>query len=210
MSWIVRIEGADRFKRAAARLKKGGQRDIYLALVRGLRKSSNVAVEDVKQVVRGLPIQGHPWRREQPPKRASRKVATGRGGGARARIAHTRRGRSSTPVLAMSNKQFERARSRSGLRDAVARAHRVAIRASGRPTASVRIKVERNLMPADQRELPRYLNKGKWRHPVFGNTDVWVNQTSTAGWFDNTLRKHGPRVAAEIDAQVTAAVNDIP
>lgn len=45
-------------------------------------------------------------------------------------------------------------------------------------------------------------NKGSWRHPVFGNTNVWVTQTygPAKGWFDKTAEKGAPAAQVEMAA----------
>ncbi|MGZ4617180.1 MAG: hypothetical protein ACXV3F_00320 [Frankiaceae bacterium] len=57
-------------------------------------------------------------------------------------------------------------------------------------------------------------NRGRWRHPVFGNRDVWVSQTyePAKGWFDNTAKEHTPEAKAEMEKvllKVTAQVHGL-
>ena len=33
-------------------------------------------------------------------------------------------------------------------------------------------------------------NRGKFRHPVWGNREVWVDQTTVPGWFTKTIRRN--------------------
>ncbi|MGO1049781.1 hypothetical protein [Crossiella sp. CA198] len=186
----MRVFGADRFKVVAAKLKKAGHNDIYRSLAKAIRVSTKPAVDDVKRAVETLQIDGE--------------GSGGRGGGARARAGHALSKRKRLTDAARA-----KAQAGSGLRASVSRAIRTHIRASGRPTAAVRIKVERNLLPPDQRKLPGHMEKGSWRHPVFGNQENWVGQTSTPGWFKGTLRRHGPGIHREIDRQVTAAIKSI-
>lgn len=186
----VRVFGADRFKVVAKNLRQAGRTDIYRSMVKAIRVATKPAVDEVKRTVEGLRIEGE--------------GTGGRGGGARARAAHALSKRKRITDAARL-----RARAGSGLRASVSRAIRTQIRASGRPTASARIKVERNLMPPDQRKLPGHLEKGHWRHPVFGNQGRWVGQTSTPNWFRGTLRRHDRAVWREIDRQVTAAIKSI-
>jgi hypothetical protein len=40
----------------------------------------------------------------------------------------------------------------------------------------------------------RAVNAGKLRHPVFGNTDTWVNQNIPAGFWDRAIEKNRQRV----------------
>lgn len=80
---------------------------------------------------------------------------------------------------------------RSGLRDSAARALKIEYReraTSSRPFLGVRIRMSASSMPPDQRRLPKHMNYGRWRHPVFGDRDAWVTQTALpVGWFDETF-----------------------
>jgi hypothetical protein len=48
----------------------------------------------------------------------------------------------------------------------------------------------------------RASNRGMIRHPVFGNTDVWVSQKVPAGWFDESLKAGASEVRPEIEAAI--------
>lgn len=79
-------------------------------------------------------------------------------------------------------------------------------RASG-PRAGVRIATKNSMLPPEQRILPRLMNRGRWKHPVFGNHKFgegpWVEQTSTAsGWWTMTLKRYRPLVRAEIEREM--------
>lgn len=76
-----------------------------------------------------------------------------------------------------------------GLRREIARNIRVRVRLSGK-----RIGVRVSVGKVDGTNLPRRINKGVWRHPVFGNPDVWVTQAGDRGWFDRTERQQTPAV----------------
>lgn len=80
----------------------------------------------------------------------------------------------------------------SGLRDTVARVTSAKTAVSAR-SASLRVRAAQAKMPHDQRRLPRYLNRGEWRHPVFGG-DVWVTQSTAPAWFDDAAEAVGPGV----------------
>lgn len=90
-----------------------------------------------------------------------------------------------------------------GLRDSVADAMQIQTRMGGEP--SVRLRVNTSKLPTDQRKLPRYMNRAEgWRHPVFGNEDVWAQQTGEPYW-EETLKPFGPQVRKE----VIDVVNDV-
>jgi len=42
------------------------------------------------------------------------------------------------------------------------------------------------------------MDKGKVRHPVYGNRKVWRDQDIQAGWFSKPLNAFAPMVAAEV------------
>jgi hypothetical protein len=58
-----------------------------------------------------------------------------------------------------------------------------------------RIIVDPGRMPSGQGNLPFLMNKGQWRHPVFGGS-AWVTQTSRARWFDDETTGREPQFRA--------------
>lgn len=48
----------------------------------------------------------------------------------------------------------------------------------------------------------RSANRGVIRHPVFGNRERWVSQPVPSGWFDDTMRKHGPDVRPALERAI--------
>ena len=75
-----------------------------------------------------------------------------------------------------------------GLRKKIAGQVRIRTRLTGKRTG-VRIVVGK----VDGTFLPRRINKGAWRHPVFG-TDRWVVQTGKQGWFDDSIAAHARQI----------------
>ena len=91
--------------------------------------------------------------------------------------------------------------SKTSLRAAVAKGIQIDQRTSGR-RAGVTVRTRTSLLPADQKALPRLLNRGSWRHPVFGNREVWVEQQSPVkGWWNDTMATHRPKVEAAVRAE---------
>lgn len=88
------------------------------------------------------------------------------------------------------------------------------VTARGRMTMSgfsAEIKSDGRKMPEGKQTLPAYANAGKsrwrrWRHPVYGNRDVWVTQEwpTARGWFDQTVQDN----ARTFSAAVQAAIDD--
>ena len=84
----------------------------------------------------------------------------------------------------------------TGLRASIARATR--LYTSGR--AGVRIQVSPGAL-GNRAKIPAYVDAGQpWRHPIFGNRRLWVQQQATGdGWFTKTgLREH-PRIKADVN-----------
>lgn len=79
-----------------------------------------------------------------------------------------------------------------GLRSTVASRVKVSVRISGK-RPGVRIRVSKAGMPRGFNNAPKRLNSAKgWRHPVFGNRDLWVTQHGKPGWFDDTVSAFRP------------------
>jgi hypothetical protein len=70
----------------------------------------------------------------------------------------------------------KRAYSASGLRGNLSRATKLEVRTAGKQ-AGVAIRVDGRKMPTHMKSLPSMVEgKKRFRHPVFGNREVWVNQ----------------------------------
>lgn len=153
---------------------------IRRELSASIKKATTPLETDLKAAVMGL---------------ASKGVA---GGGHAQRSAHSA-GRS---ARGLPTKQ-------TGLRKNIAKGVTRKITLAGYRTG-VRVKVDTKYLPANQRGLPKLMNKGSWRHPAgYGRNrgSVWVAQTVTPkGWWDNTVKIHAPKVIAEIEAAATKAV----
>lgn len=84
------------------------------------------------------------------------------------------------------------------LRSAVADEMKIEARLSGRATGA-RLRVPRKRgMPRGFLGAGKALNKKKgWRHPVFGDTNVWVDQVARpANWFDDANESSANRAEA--------------
>lgn len=66
----------------------------------------------------------------------------------------------------------------------------------------VQFAVKSARLPDVLKNMPRKFDSGTpWRHPVMGNTDVWVGQTSKP-WFFEPIRQKLPTFRAEIDKEL--------
>lgn len=83
-----------------------------------------------------------------------------------------------------------------GLREGVAAGVKSEVRLGGEAPGA-RIRARKSAVARFPGAAKR-LNARKWRHPVFGSPDYWVDQTGKPGWFDDTLRRLRPRLVAAV------------
>lgn len=162
----------------AKQLRAGGHGDIVKPFRKAVRDAGKPVLEDVRGTVLRLHIVGQGG------------VSTNvRGGGTAARRAH-----------AVSKK----ARANAGLRATVASSVRVRNLARG-----VTIEVNKAKLPPDQRSMPNDLESTKgWRHPVFGNREVWAAERG-GPWFYPTVRRHAERFRSAIYAAGDVAAAEL-
>lgn len=95
-----------------------------------------------------------------------------------------------------------------GLRGAMSQAARLEMKTTGKQ-AGVAIRVDGRKMPSHMKSLPSMVEgKKRWRHPVFGNRDVWVQQTSHP-YFYNSLRVAGPASRRAVSRVLDGISRDI-
>lgn len=82
------------------------------------------------------------------------------------------------------------------LRSTLAEQVRLSVRTSGNPGA--RVWFDKGGLPPGLPGVAEALNRGRNRHPVFGNKRRWVEQTTTPLWWEKTVRKHTPRMQSEV------------
>lgn len=168
------------FTRAAQHLR-GAPKEIRQELSKAIRTSTQPAVKDLRQAVMAVDSKARA------------------GGGTRQREGHA----------ASRSTSGRPGRGSHGLRASIARAIQTKITYTGYRTG-VRIRVDPTRLPEGQKTLPKAINKGKIRHPVWGNPNRWVTQTfSPSGWFDRTMLRHSARVRRELDAAAKRALRQI-
>jgi hypothetical protein len=89
----------------------------------------------------------------------------------------------------------------TGTRRAVAKAIGVQI-LTGK-NAGVRIRVNRRRLPAGKRGIADAFERGKIRHPVHGNREVWVTQRTGGPWFAPVARRHREGLTHAVDNVLT-------
>lgn len=82
------------------------------------------------------------------------------------------------------------------LRAEIAAAVRISVRTSGNPGA--RVWLDKPSLRPGLPGVAEALNRGRNRHPVFGNKRRWVQQDTTPLWWESTIRKHTPRMQSEV------------
>lgn len=88
------------------------------------------------------------------------------------------------------------------LRRSLAKATTTEVRLSGR-RAGVTLRVSGKKMPEGQRRLPKlWEGESEWRHPVHGNTEVWVSQPARPT-FDRIVPPAAHRVRRRIEKIAT-------
>lgn len=185
----VKVVGTDQFHQLARELKRAGDGRMLREMSAEMKRAADPIVQDMQSTVQGVTTLG----------------GSRGGGGASARAARAQRalrGRRNA-----SERVKQRAFRRSGLRATVARTVKPSVSTGGR-SASVTIKSRSSLMPVDQRRLPMHMNRGRWRHPTFGD-DPWVVQVVTPGWFDKPARRGGPRVRQRAFGVVLRTLNKL-
>lgn len=166
----IEIRGADQLVDLSRRMKAAGQGELKKQMNKEIRDVAKPVVKDLRSAVRGLDS-----------KAAEDGGPVGASSGAAARAIHRGSGSHGS----------------SGLRDTIARAIRTQIKLSGN-TTGVRIEVNKNRLPPEQRKLPQYLNRPRgWYHPVFGNEHNWVRQWARP-WWQVTIRPHSQQIRRDV------------
>jgi len=76
------------------------------------------------------------------------------------------------------------------LRQAIAERITTEARLTGRSTGA---KVKARRLATGFIHAPKRTNANKWRHQVYGNPNVWVDQVGKPRWFDDALKNYGEK-----------------
>lgn len=180
----VKVRGAERFRDAARLCREAERADLRREMVKGMRSAGREILDDQRAEVRRLQISGRRFYG------TGVKRVVGADGQTR-----------QVPVRYRPNTRS------TGLRDRVARSLALELKSTG--SARVRFVAKPEKLPANERNMPRNLDNPKgWRHPVYGNRQMWVAQQG-GSWFWPPI-KRGIRVFRQrIDEAITATVNKI-
>lgn len=192
----IKSNGGQDFKDLARRLREAGSggRKLRRDLTKRLNAALEPIVKDVQRAVRTIEVTGS------------------HGGGAKSRsrfieAAEMRR----LAKAAAKGKQARRRRGpvlSTGLRESIARGVRARVQYSGFRYGA-QIIAHTSQLPQSQRNLPRYLDSPKgWRHPVFGNREVWVGEKGRP-WFAVTISRHVNQLRREIVAEINQTLKQL-
>lgn len=97
----------------------------------------------------------------------------------------------------------------NGLRGQMARATTLEVKTTGRQ-AAVAIRVDGRKMPPKAKALQSYMEgvKPRWRHPVFGHPNTWVQQPPHPYFFD-VMRVGGTRARLAVNRVIDQVSKDI-
>ncbi|MFG3418746.1 hypothetical protein [Micromonospora sp. NPDC048063] len=180
----LKVQGSARFRAAAQQLRQAGRVGLRREMVKEMRAAGREIIADQRAEVRRLDVTGQRFHRS----------GTKRQVGADGRVRQVR-----VP--------YRRNTRSTGLRDRVARSLALEVKTSGAPR--VRFVSKREKMPAGQENLPRHLDNPKgWRHPVFGNREMWVAQRG-GSWFWPPIKKKIRVFRERLDQAVTRTVEKI-
>jgi hypothetical protein len=115
------------------------------------------------------------------------------------------------PAVRASIRQIpsKRPYSVAGLRGQLSRATKLEAKTSGRQ-AAVTIRVDGRKMPNHSKSVQAYMegSKPRWRHPVFGNTENWVQQDPKP-YFYKVVKAAGPKARKAVNKVVDQISKDI-
>lgn len=175
---------------AAVKRLRSADKTVRVEMGKEIRKITAPIVKEMRQEILGMDSR-----------------VTGISGGARSR-ARTAAERAKDVRAAKERAQRRLERGGYGLRKTIAQSIRTKISLNGR-SQGVRIRVDPARLGVAGRKLPRNIDKGRWRHPVFGNRENWVEQTNKPGWFTATAAKHQATARNDIMHAIQRAVKKI-
>lgn len=182
-------QAGQEFRALAKKIRKAGATDLRKLLRQKISAAGAPVVEDVKQAVRDLQVTSS----KVDGKELHRAAAGSHGGGAGQRRKERVSRAKASATVSLEKAQGRAQRRGAGLRETIAAGVRLQVTAKG-----VRIIASSDRLPEKQKSLVRRLDSDKgWRHPVFGNRDVWVAERG-GPWFGATIKPKAPAFRAAI------------
>lgn len=176
----VKVDGAELARVVKLLENHANGKELRKQLNAAMRKATDEVMREEKKAVLGLSSKGE---------RSKKQTAI--------HAANTLKGKKE-----VSLKTFDKAVQTAGLRQSVANSIGRTIRYQGKDVG-VRIRARASKMPPGMSRLPKKMNKGKWRHPVMGNRNVWAGQlVNPPGWFDQTNKRMFPKIQHQVELVV--------
>lgn len=185
-------QAGQQFRALAKKLRQAGAVDLRSALRQKITAAGRPVVDEVKQAVRDLSVTSTSVGGKK-----LRQAGPGSHGGGIGQRRKERVSRAKATAKADLAKARQRAERRgAGLRETVAAGVKLQVTAKG-----VKIIASSAQLPEKQKSLVRRLDSDKgWRHPVFGDREVWVTERG-GPWFGATIKPKAPAFrAAVVDA----------
>lgn len=188
----LKVEGSNKLKAMADALRKADREDLRKGLDRAIRKAAKPTLEAIQDGARNIQTTGF----LKPPSRFINVETT----------ALTARQRRATQVEHVSGltglvHRFTAPIPKHHTREKIAKAVTATVSTAGE-NPKVQFKVSEAKLPEVLRGMPRKFDSGtKWRHPVMGNRDVWVDQIGKS-WFWPPIERHIKDFRSAIDAEL--------
>lgn len=180
----LKVAGSARFRAAAKQLREAERVDLRREMVSGMRAAGEEILDDQRAEVRRLRVEGRPFYR------SGFRRQVGADGSVRQVAVRRRPNTRST-----------------GLRNRVARSLALQVKTAGKP--QVRFVAKPEKMPAGEQNLPRNMDNPKgWRHPVYGNREMWAAQVG-GSWFWPPIKRGLRTFRQRLDEAITATVQKI-
>lgn len=187
-SIILAAEGASELRKLGERIKEAGRDDLRKKMRKHIRDAGQPAVQDLRRAVMGVNVTrrldtySRRWD-DASGKFVFRDLAAPREG---------RWGRRSTGLRARTARAIGISQTRKGIR----------IQVSPKRFGDYGVTLPRYL---DTEASPRWI---KWRHPVFGNPDVWVEQQGEP-WFFVTVTKHREKFRQAVSDAIDEMIREL-
>lgn len=179
---IISNEGARDLRQLGERIKAAGRDDLRKKMRRNIRDAGKPVVADLRSAVMRVKV----TRSSDPYQRRAQEA------GVTSRRSTSRWGTRSTGLRARTARAIGVSQTRKGIR----------IKVSAARFGDYGVTLPRYL---DTEASPRWK---KWRHPVFGNPEVWVEQRGQP-WFFTTFSQHRERFVQAVSDAVDEMIREL-
>lgn len=199
----VSATGAEDLRALSAKLRAAGNGELRRKLTSAIRQAGSPAVDAARQAILSKSFESEGVVLKTPGQALRKTVRTSHGGGYKQRTASLVQ-RASTEVAR------KRALKRdTGLRSTIARNVKISTITSGSANAvGIKIVVPKNIVPGWQSTGYDTEKDAGWRHPVFGNQNVWVVERA-GPWFSNSIQGQTSQVRQQIQQALTDTANEL-